>query len=56
MKKDPKVGLLRDDERTVYQCRKTGLLYVWEQPPKRYVSVQSVELKDQDDDDDRSKR
>jgi len=43
--KDPLVGVLRDDEeKPVFQCRKTGLLYVWDQPPKRYVSVMNVQL------------
>ena len=42
---DPVVGVLRDgEEQPVFQCRKTGLLYIWDVPPKRYVSVMSVNL------------
>lgn len=44
-RKDPQVGHLHDDEdKPVFQCAKTGLLYVWAEPPKRYVSVMNVQF------------
>jgi methionyl-tRNA synthetase len=42
--KDPQVGKLHDGGKPVFQCRKTGLLYVWGDAPKRYVSVMGVAL------------
>jgi methionyl-tRNA synthetase len=38
------VGKLHDGGKPVFQCRKTGLLYVWGDAPKRYVSVMGVAL------------
>lgn len=42
---DPKVGRTVEENRPVFQCVKTGLLYYYADPPKRYVSVTNVELK-----------
>ena len=42
---DPKVGRTVEENRPVFQCMKTGLLYYYADPPKRYVSVTNVELK-----------
>jgi len=42
---DPEVGRTVEENRPVFQCVKTGLLYYYADPPKRYVSVTNVELK-----------
>lgn len=39
---DPTVGRTVDGDRPVLQCMKTGLLYYYADPPKRYVSVTEV--------------
>lgn len=41
---DAAVGVHKDSDRTVYQCKKSGLLYVLDDPPRRFVSVHAVEL------------
>lgn len=43
-KTDPTVGRTVDGDRPVLQCMKTGLLYYYADPPKRYVSVTDVFL------------
>jgi hypothetical protein len=42
--KDQQVGTTVDDSRPVFQCVKTGLLYYYADPPKRYTSVTDVLL------------
>lgn len=43
--RDEVVGTLKSDEqRPVFQCGDTGLLYVFADPPKRYVFVSDVFL------------
>ena len=45
--RDEVVGSLKTDEqRPVFQCGDTGLLYVYADPPKRYVFVSDVHLGD----------
>ena len=41
-KTDPMVGRTVDGDRPVLQCMKTGLLYYYADPPKRYISVTEV--------------
>jgi hypothetical protein len=41
---DREVGTTHEDGRAVFQCARTGLLYCWADPPKRYVSTFNVRL------------
>lgn len=46
---DRVVGTTHEDGRTVYQCSRTGLLYAFADPPKRYLSVSGVRLASPED-------
>jgi hypothetical protein len=46
---DRVVGTTHEDGRTVFQCSRTGLLYAFADPPKRYLSVSGVRLTSPED-------
>ena len=46
---DRVVGTTHEDGRTVYQCSRTGLLYAFADPPKRYLWVSGVRLASPED-------
>jgi hypothetical protein len=49
---DMVVGVWKKENKPVYQCRKTGLLYYFTDRPKRYVPVNDVHLSGPDSESD----